>query len=133
MLLGRSLKENCLTSKFCSTYTFLAEFAYTLKVTEKCDVYSFGVLALEVIQGKHPSNLIGSLLSPVIREGKMLGDLLDDRIAPPTDIVLVELTTVFKLAVACLHENPRFRPTMYDISQIISLKISDIEKGQVGR
>ncbi|KAM2668620.1 MDIS1-interacting receptor like kinase 2-like [Malus sylvestris] len=116
------------------TFGYVApEFAYTLKVTEKCDVYSFGVLALEVIQGKHPSNLMGSLLSPVLREGKMLGDLLDDRIAPPTDIVLVELTTVFKLAVACLHENPRFRPTMYDISQIISLEISDIEKGQVER
>lgn len=42
------------------------ERAYTLKVTETCDVYSFGVLALEVIKGKYPTNLVGSALSSAI-------------------------------------------------------------------
>lgn len=42
------------------------ELAYTLKVTETCDVYSFGVLALEVIKGKYPTNLVGSALSSAI-------------------------------------------------------------------
>ncbi|CAL8997345.1 unnamed protein product [Prunus brigantina] len=54
-------------------------------VTEKCDVYSFGGLALEVIKGKYPSNLVGSALSSAIWGGKMLGDVLDNRLAHPTE------------------------------------------------
>ncbi|KAJ0049542.1 hypothetical protein Pint_16712 [Pistacia integerrima] len=32
--------------------------AYTMKVTEKCDVYSFRVLVLEVILDKHPRDVL---------------------------------------------------------------------------
>ncbi|MFQ6630667.1 hypothetical protein Gotur_008824, partial [Gossypium turneri] len=40
------------------TYGYIApELAYSLVVTEKCDVYSFGVLALEILMGKHPGDI----------------------------------------------------------------------------
>ncbi|KAF6141749.1 hypothetical protein GIB67_027927 [Kingdonia uniflora] len=46
------------------TYGYVApELAYTMRVTEKCDVYSFGVLALEVLMGKHHAEFISSLTS----------------------------------------------------------------------
>ncbi|GAU43216.1 hypothetical protein TSUD_301030 [Trifolium subterraneum] len=45
-----------------STYGYLApDFAYTDSVTEKCDVYSFRVVALEIIMGKHRGELVSSL------------------------------------------------------------------------
>ncbi|PRQ19822.1 putative protein kinase RLK-Pelle-LRR-XI-1 family [Rosa chinensis] len=94
------------------------ELAYTMKVTEKCDVYSFGVLALEVIKGKYPSNLVRLPLSPATREAKMWEDMWDDRLEPPTGKVLDEVVTILTLAIACLHENPQFRPTMYEVSRL---------------
>ncbi|MFS8016446.1 putative non-specific serine/threonine protein kinase [Helianthus anomalus] len=35
----------------CSTKT---QYAYTLRVNEKCDIYSFGVVILELVTGKRP-------------------------------------------------------------------------------
>lgn len=32
---------------------FLAELAYTMEVNVKCDVYSLGVVTLEIVMGKH--------------------------------------------------------------------------------
>ncbi|CAH1413982.1 unnamed protein product [Lactuca virosa] len=43
-----------------SNWTTIAgtyELAYTMVATERCDVYSFGIVALEVIMGKHPGEL----------------------------------------------------------------------------
>ena len=40
-----------------------AELAFTMKVDNKTDVYSFSVVTLEVIMGRHPGELITSLLS----------------------------------------------------------------------
>ncbi|CAL5386024.1 unnamed protein product [Camellia sinensis] len=61
-------------SAFAGTYRY---------VTEKCDVYSFGVLALEVIKGKHPGDFIMSLLTPVV-ESIQLKDVLDQCLSLPS-------------------------------------------------
>ncbi|CAL5386054.1 unnamed protein product [Camellia sinensis] len=59
----------------------LHQLAYTMKVTEKCDIYSFGVLALEVIKGKHLGDFITSLLTATVKNIK-LKDVLDQRLSP---------------------------------------------------
>ena len=33
-------------------------YSYTMVVTEKCNVYSFGVVALETLIGRHPTELL---------------------------------------------------------------------------
>ncbi|KAK9292340.1 hypothetical protein L1049_020306 [Liquidambar formosana] len=98
------------------------ELAYTMKVTEKCDVYSFGVVTLEVIMGRYPGDLILSVASPPssIHHHVLLKDVLDQRLSPPTDQVTTDVIFVAKLAFACLHANPQYRPTMRQVSQVLS-------------
>ncbi|KAL7262822.1 hypothetical protein ACSBR1_001058 [Camellia fascicularis] len=67
------------------------KLAFTMEVNEKCDVSSFGVLALEVIMMKHPSNLISSLPSSSLSESNMQGmflkDILDQSLPTSTNQV----------------------------------------------
>ncbi|KAL6185182.1 hypothetical protein ACLB2K_041316 [Fragaria x ananassa] len=70
------------------TYGYIApELAYTMKVTEKCDVYSFGMLVLEVIMGKQLGDFISSSSFPST-DGNIISltDMLDKRLPPPPNV-----------------------------------------------
>ncbi|XVF58258.1 hypothetical protein PTKIN_Ptkin07bG0050200 [Pterospermum kingtungense] len=96
------------------TYGYVApELAFTAVLTEKCDVYSFGVLVLEVFMGRHPKEVLQLLPSNPLLHNIMLNDLLDPRLSPPTSNKdVADIVLVAKLAFACLSEEPRSRPTM---------------------
>nr|XP_043617829.1 MDIS1-interacting receptor like kinase 2-like isoform X1 [Erigeron canadensis] len=107
-------------SNVAGTYGYLApELAYTMKVTEKCDVYSYGVLALEVIKGEHPGDFITSLTSPSARQIK-LSDLLDHRLPIPLPEIEKVLTSILTQAIRCVNSKPELRPSMHYISKEIS-------------
>ena len=99
---------------------FYAERAYTMIITEKCDVYSFGVLALETLMGKHPGEFISSLSSSSANwRDIMLSDALDPRLSPPRNqVVAADIVVAATLALACLDLKPKSRPTMKYVSQV---------------
>ncbi|PPR88512.1 hypothetical protein GOBAR_AA32171 [Gossypium barbadense] len=97
------------------------ELAYSLVVTEKCDVYSFGVLALEILMGKHPGELLSTLTSsssPSSIQNVMLNEVLDPRLSPPRSRKMAgDIAFVAVIAFACLRAKPKARPTMKSVSQ----------------
>ncbi|KAL5722810.1 non-specific serine/threonine protein kinase [Ranunculus cassubicifolius] len=107
-------------SLLVGTYGYIApELAFTLVVTEKCDIYSFGVLALEVLIGKHPGDFIVSLTTRV-GQNTLLKNLVDACIPAPTDEDTVQgVVLIVQLALACIHSTPQRRPTMKHISQTL--------------
>nr|XP_043629256.1 MDIS1-interacting receptor like kinase 2-like [Erigeron canadensis] len=110
-------QESSNFSHLAGTYGYLApELAYTMKVTEKCDVYSFGVLTLEIIKGKLPGD--HTLISPQ-HEMVDLTDLIDQRLPVPLSDIKKVITSILILAQRCVDPNPNIRPTMYDISHTI--------------
>lgn len=117
-------KDSSNWSALAGTYGYVApEFAYTMKVTEKCDVYSFGVLIMEVIKGKHPGDLILHLQSSAPGNVE-LEDLLDQRLQHPTQKILEILISIIRIARSCLHVDPQSRPTMHFISRSLSVGAS---------
>ncbi|TYH72359.1 hypothetical protein ES332_D05G250200v1, partial [Gossypium tomentosum] len=93
-------------TNLAGTYGYVApELAYTMKVTEKCDVYSFGVLIMEIIMGAHPGDLISTVPSSSL-----------EKPLPPSPDVQDQLMSVMKIAFMCLAHNPHSRPTMYAVS-----------------
>ncbi|KAH0760290.1 hypothetical protein KY290_023783 [Solanum tuberosum] len=112
--------SNC--TALAGTYGYVApELAYTMKVTEMCDVYSFGVLALEVIKGKHLGDYITVLANSSSRDHVQLSDLIDERLPYPEDRVKEVLVFIIKLASSCLLETSKSRPTMHFISSMLSM------------
>ncbi|KAL3533770.1 hypothetical protein ACH5RR_007291 [Cinchona calisaya] len=102
------------------TYGYIApELAYTMVATEKSDVYSFGVVVLETLFGKHPGDFLSSLSSKSTEHQQIkLIDLLDARL--PTyfnHLVAREMVLAVMWALACLHPNPKSRPTMQYVVQ----------------
>ncbi|CDP14109.1 unnamed protein product [Coffea canephora] len=98
------------------TFGYMApELAYTMVVTEKSDVYSFGVVVLETLFGEHPREFL-SCISSQPNEPIMLKDLLDARLPPPTNpLVVRNVVVATALALDCVNANPKCRPTMQQV------------------
>lgn len=102
-------------------YASIAEYGYTLKVDEKIDIYSFGVVLLELLTGKRPldpefgeSVDIVEWIRMKIRDNKSLETVLDPNVGNCT-YVQEEMLLVLRIALLCTAKLPRDRPSMRDV------------------
>ncbi|XP_061953062.1 MDIS1-interacting receptor like kinase 2-like [Populus nigra] len=123
-------------TSFAGTFGYTApELAYTMKVDENCDVFSFGVLTLEVMMGKHPGDFISSLMlsastssSSPTGHNTIMKDVLDQRLPPPENELADGVAHVAKLAFACLQTDPHYRPTMRHVSTELTTRWPPLPK-----
>ncbi|KAK9107804.1 hypothetical protein Syun_023815 [Stephania yunnanensis] len=99
------------------------ELAYTLRVTEKCDIYSFGVVVLEIIMGRHPGDIISSL-SLHYAPNTMLNQILDQRLpSPEGQQIAQDVDVVVRVAISCVNSNPTSRPTMPEVCRALTVHV----------
>ncbi|XP_062167701.1 leucine-rich repeat receptor-like protein kinase PXC2 [Alnus glutinosa] len=120
--------DHCvLSSKIQSALGYMApEFACrTVKITEKCDVYGFGVLVLEVVTGKRPVEymeddvvVLCDMVREALEEGKV-EDCIDGRLQH--NFPAEEAIPVIKLGLICASQVPSNRPDMSEVINILEL------------
>ncbi|XP_073003984.1 PTI1-like tyrosine-protein kinase At3g15890 isoform X1 [Typha latifolia] len=114
-----------MTTRVKGTLGYLApEYAMWGKVSDSCDVYSFGVLLLELVSGHKPiEKLPGGIrrtitewAEPFISRGR-IRDLVDPKLRGNFD--MAEITRVVEAAVLCVQGEPERRPDMREVVEIL--------------
>ncbi|KAL4298980.1 hypothetical protein HN51_049697 [Arachis hypogaea] len=109
------------------------ENAYVIVQSRKSDVYSYGVVLLELLTRKRvvieeERNVTGlvSWVSSIWLETGKIEEILDPDIAnafPNSGVLARQVTEVLLLALRCTKRKPRERPTMKDITSFYQKNI----------
>ncbi|XP_038987585.1 PTI1-like tyrosine-protein kinase At3g15890 [Phoenix dactylifera] len=131
------------TTKVKGTLGYLApEYAMLGKASESCDVYSFGILLLELGSGKKPIEMrspavkqaITDWALPLARE-RRFGAIADPRLNGNYEEA--ELKRVVLVALICAQSKPEKRPTMLEVVDLLKgeskEKLSNLENDEMFR
>ncbi|KAF2927884.1 hypothetical protein DAI22_06g237700 [Oryza sativa Japonica Group] len=114
-----------MTTRVKGTLGYLApEYAMWGKVSGACDVYSFGILLLELVSGRKPIERLPSgakrtvteWAEPLIARGR-LADLVDPRLRGAFDAA--QLARAVEAAALCVQAEPERRPDMRAVVRIL--------------
>ncbi|TKY48066.1 PTI tyrosine-protein kinase [Spatholobus suberectus] len=119
------------TTRVKGTLGYLApEYAMLGKANESCDVYSFGILLLELASGKKPLEKLNSAVKRSISDWalplaceKKLSELADPKLEG--NYVEEELKRVVLIALVCAQNQPEKRPTMLEVVELLKGESKD--------
>ncbi|KAL0425112.1 UNVERIFIED_CONTAM: PTI1-like tyrosine-protein kinase [Sesamum radiatum] len=113
------------TTRVKGTLGYLApEYAMLGKASENCDVYSFGILLLELASGKKPIEKLSSTIKrpitdwalPLARE-RNFSELADERLNG--NYVEEEMKRIVFVGLVCADNRPEKRPAMLDVVELL--------------
>ncbi|KAK4377490.1 hypothetical protein RND71_003786 [Anisodus tanguticus] len=121
------------STRVAGTIGYLApEYALLGQLTKKADVYSFGVLVLEIVSGRSSSNaafgvdllILVEWVWKLREEGRLL-DLVDPEL---TEYPEAEVLRFIKVALFCIQSAYNQRPNMKQVIDMLSKEVKLTEK-----
>ncbi|KAG8635527.1 hypothetical protein MANES_16G044200v8 [Manihot esculenta] len=114
-----------ISTRIAGTIGYMApEYALWGYLTHKADVYSFGIVALEIVSGKGnmnygPENNFACLLDWAchLQQNGNLMELVDEKLG--SEFNKVEAERMIKAALLCTNASPSLRPTMSEVVRML--------------
>ncbi|XP_047966850.1 LRR receptor-like serine/threonine-protein kinase FEI 1 [Salvia hispanica] len=122
-------EESHITTIVAGTFGYLApEYMQSGRATEKTDVYSFGVLVLEIVSGKRPTD--ASFIEKGLNIVGWLNFLVSEQrqreiVDPHCEGVQTEsLDAILSIAIQCVSSLPEDRPTIHRVVQVLESEVT---------
>ncbi|XP_076948607.1 putative LRR receptor-like serine/threonine-protein kinase At1g07650 [Bidens hawaiensis] len=118
-------EDTHITTRVAGTIGYMApEYALRGQLTYKADVYSFGVLALEIVSGRNnmkyrPTDESISFIDWIIslKQKGSLMELVDQELC--SNFNKKEALRMIEIALLCINKSPALRPTMSEVVNML--------------
>jgi serine/threonine protein kinase len=106
---------------------FFLEFGYTLKSTEKSDVYSMGIVFMELVSGKLPTDalfrggidMVKWVEMHIDKKGIENEELIDFELKPLLPCEEFAAFQVLEIALQCTKTAPQERPSSRQVCDLL--------------
>ncbi|XP_020231660.1 probable LRR receptor-like serine/threonine-protein kinase At1g34110 [Cajanus cajan] len=129
-------------SRVAGSYGYIApEYGYSMNITEKSDVYSYGVVLLEILSGRSAvESHVGDGQHIVEWVKRKMGSfepavsILDTKLQGLPDQMVQEMLQTLGIAMFCVNSSPSERPTMKEVvALLMEVKSQPEEMGKTSQ